>query len=118
MPIQPIVMPKWGLAMEDGTLTKWSVAPGQSVAKGQEIADIETTKIANVFESPAEGVIRRLVAPEGQTLPVGALLAVIADPSAQTRKWTRSSRSSSPNSSRWSGRPARDPRRGPSRRAG
>jgi pyruvate dehydrogenase E2 component (dihydrolipoamide acetyltransferase) len=82
MLIQPIVMPKWGLAMEDGTLTKWSVAPGQSVAKGQEIADIETTKIANVFESPAEGVIRRLVAPEGQTLPVGALLAVIADPSA------------------------------------
>ena len=83
MPIQPIVMPKWGLAMEEGTLTKWSVAPGQSVAKGQEIADIETAKIANAFESPAEGVIRRLVAAEGETLPVGALLAVIADPSAR-----------------------------------
>src|SRR5271169_6356634 len=81
MAIQPIVMPKWGLAMEEGTLTKWSVAPGQTVGKGEEIADIETTKIANVFESPFEGAIRRLVAPEGQTLPVGALIAVIADAS-------------------------------------
>jgi pyruvate dehydrogenase E2 component (dihydrolipoamide acetyltransferase) len=81
MAIQPIVMPKWGLAMEEGMLTKWSVAPGQAVAKGQEIADIETSKIANVFESPAEGTIRRLVVAEGQTVSVGALLAVIADPS-------------------------------------
>jgi pyruvate dehydrogenase E2 component (dihydrolipoamide acetyltransferase) len=81
MSIEPIVMPKWGLAMEEGTLTKWAVAPGQAVGKGQEIADIETTKIANAFESPANGTIRRLVAPEGQTLSVGALLAIIADPS-------------------------------------
>jgi pyruvate dehydrogenase E2 component (dihydrolipoamide acetyltransferase) len=82
MPIEPIVMPKWGLAMEEGTLAKWTVAPGQTIEKGQEIADIETTKIANAFESPAGGTIRRLVAPEGQTLSVGALLAVVADPSA------------------------------------
>ena len=81
MSIEPIVMPKWGLAMEEGTLAKWAVAPGQAVGKGQEIADIETTKIANAFESPANGTIRRLVAPEGQTLSVGALLAVVADPS-------------------------------------
>lgn len=81
MSIEAIVMPKWGLAMEEGTLTKWSVSPGQAVSKGQEIADIETTKIANAFESPATGTVRRLVAPEGQTLPVGALLAVVAEPS-------------------------------------
>ncbi len=81
MSIEPIVMPKWGLAMEEGALTKWAVAPGQKVDKGEEIADIETTKIANAFESPASGVIRRLVAPEGETLPVGALLAVLADAS-------------------------------------
>ena len=66
MSIEPIVMPKWGLAMEEGTLTKWAVAPGQAVGKGQEIADIETTKIANAFESPASGMIRRLVAPRAK----------------------------------------------------
>lgn len=81
MSIQPIVMPKWGLAMEEGTLIGWAVAEGQRIRKGQEIADIETTKIANVFESPVEGVLRRHVATSGQTLPVGALIAVVAEPS-------------------------------------
>ncbi len=76
--IQPIVMPKWGLAMEEGALTSWLVESGAEIAKGQEIAEIETSKLANVFESPASGTLRRLVAKEGAVLPVGALLAVLA----------------------------------------
>jgi pyruvate dehydrogenase E2 component (dihydrolipoamide acetyltransferase) len=76
--IQPIIMPKWGLAMDEGALTSWLVAEGAQVEKGQEIAEIETSKIANVFESPASGTIRRVVAKEGDVLPVGSLLAVIA----------------------------------------
>ena len=76
--ILPIVMPKWGLAMEEGTLTAWLVEDGSRIEKGQEIAEIETTKIANVFESPASGIVRRLVAKQGDVLPVGALLAVLA----------------------------------------
>jgi pyruvate dehydrogenase E2 component (dihydrolipoamide acetyltransferase) len=76
--IQPIVMPKWGLAMEEGTLTSWLVQNGSKIEKGQEIAEIETTKIANAFESPASGTLRRLVARPGDALPVGALLAVMA----------------------------------------
>jgi pyruvate dehydrogenase E2 component (dihydrolipoamide acetyltransferase) len=79
--IQPIVMPKWGLAMEEGVVTAWHVAEGATISKGQEIADIETSKIANVFESPASGTLRKLVAQPGETLPVGALLAVVADKS-------------------------------------
>jgi len=78
--IQPIVMPKWGLAMEEGALTSWLVESGSEIAKGQEIAEIETSKLANVFESPASGTLRRLVAKEGDVLPVGALLAVLAPP--------------------------------------
>lgn len=81
--IQPIVMPKWGLAMEEGALTRWLVESGSEVAKGQEIAEIETSKIANVFESPVAGTVRRLVAKEGETLPVGALIAVLAPPAVQ-----------------------------------
>jgi pyruvate dehydrogenase E2 component (dihydrolipoamide acetyltransferase) len=78
--IQPIVMPKWGLAMEEGALTSWLVQDGAQINKGQEIAEIETSKIANVFESPASGTLRRLVAKPGDVLPVGALLAVLASP--------------------------------------
>lgn len=79
--IQPIVMPKWGLAMQEGMLASWNVAEGQEVQKGQEIADIETSKIANAFESPAAGPLRRRLVGEGETVPVGALLAVVADSS-------------------------------------
>ena len=76
--MQAIVMPKWGLAMEEGSLAKWLVQNGSEVEKGQEIAEIETSKLANVFESPVSGTLRRLVAKEGDVLPVGALLAVLA----------------------------------------
>jgi pyruvate dehydrogenase E2 component (dihydrolipoamide acetyltransferase) len=77
--IEAIVMPKWGLAMEEGVVTAWHIAEGATIAKGQEIADIETSKIANVFESLVSGKVRRIVAQTGETLPVGALLAVVAD---------------------------------------
>jgi pyruvate dehydrogenase E2 component (dihydrolipoamide acetyltransferase) len=77
--IQPIVMPKWGLAMQEGTLAKWSAEEGQEIAAGQEIMDIETSKIANVFESPVSGVLRKRIAQDGEVLPVGALLGVVAD---------------------------------------
>ena len=59
MPIKPITMPKWGLAMEEGALARWAVEEGAEIALGQEIMDIETTKIANVFESPVAGVLRQ-----------------------------------------------------------
>lgn len=77
--IKPIVMPKWGLAMTEGTLVAWHVAEGATIAAGAEIADIETTKITNVFESPVGGKIRRLCVGVGEVAPVGALLAVVTD---------------------------------------
>jgi pyruvate dehydrogenase E2 component (dihydrolipoamide acetyltransferase) len=77
--IKPIVMPKWGLAMQEGMVAKWLVAAGDEIKPGDEILDIETSKIANVFESPVAGPLRRVVVEEGETVPVGALLGVVAD---------------------------------------
>ena len=77
--ITPITMPKFGLAMTEGKVAGWMIAPGKPVKAGDELVDIETSKITNSFESPASGILRRQVAPNGETLPVGALIAVVAD---------------------------------------
>jgi pyruvate dehydrogenase E2 component (dihydrolipoyllysine-residue acetyltransferase) len=76
--ITAITMPKWGLTMAEGTVVGWLKQQGQSFKAGEELLEIETTKITNVFEAPESGTLRRIVAPAGATLPVGALLAVTA----------------------------------------
>ena len=77
--IRAVVMPKWGLAMTEGTVTAWLKEEGEQVAAGDEILEIETSKITNVHEAPFAGLLRRRVAAIGETLPVGAVLAVLAD---------------------------------------
>ncbi|MGH6918282.1 MAG: acetoin dehydrogenase dihydrolipoyllysine-residue acetyltransferase subunit [Geminicoccaceae bacterium] len=79
--IKLVVMPKWGLAMQEGMVARWLVDVGAEIAAGDEILDIETSKIANVFESPVSGPLRRQLVGEGETVPVGALLGVVADSS-------------------------------------
>lgn len=76
--IYPIAVPKWGIEMIEGTLNTWNKREGDSVSKGDEVFDMESDKIVNVWESPVNGVLRRIIAPEGDARPVGALLGVIA----------------------------------------
>ncbi len=76
--IRAVTMPKWGLAMTEGKVAAWAVQEGEAVGPGTELVDIETSKITNALEADADGVLRRVCAAEGDTLPVGALLGVIA----------------------------------------
>ena len=80
--ISAITMPKWGIEMTEGTIIGWRVGEGQGIDRGSEILDVETDKIVNAVEAPAGGVLRRIVAGEGETQAVGALIGVIADEQA------------------------------------
>ncbi len=80
--LRALVMPKMGLAMTEGMVAAWRKAPGEPVAAGEEVADIETSKITAGYESPAAGSLRRQVVKPGVMVPVGTLIGVIADGTA------------------------------------
>lgn len=76
--IYPIAVPKWGIEMVEGTINTWNKSEGDAVARGDEVFEMESDKIVNVWDSPVDGVLRRVIAAAGDTHPVGALLGVIA----------------------------------------
>jgi pyruvate dehydrogenase E2 component (dihydrolipoamide acetyltransferase) len=76
--IYPIAVPKWGIEMVEGTINTWNKQQGDAIAKGDEVFEMESDKIVNVWDSPVDGVLRRVIAQEGDTHAVGALLGIIA----------------------------------------
>ncbi|MBE0489282.1 MAG: hypothetical protein IBX53_09385 [Halomonas sp.] len=77
--INALTLPKWGLSMQEGCISTWHVEEGAEVTRGDEIVDIETEKINNIFEAPASGLLRRQLAKEGDEIKVGALFGIIAE---------------------------------------
>lgn len=75
-----VIMPKMGDAMEEGKILKWKKRPGDRVAKGEPIAEIETDKVNVDIEAEDSGVLLTILVPEGQTVPVGTNIAVIGSP--------------------------------------
>jgi pyruvate dehydrogenase E2 component (dihydrolipoamide acetyltransferase) len=82
--LRAFTMPKWGIEMVEGTVSKWSVNEGESVKKGATIVLIETDKIVNEVEAESDTTFVRILAGPGDTVPVGALLGVMADGAAST----------------------------------
>ncbi len=72
----PIVMPKLGMVMVEGTLTKWTKSPGGTVQQGEVVAEIETEKISYELEATDSGTLHPIVE-EGATVPVGDALGYL-----------------------------------------
>jgi pyruvate/2-oxoglutarate dehydrogenase complex dihydrolipoamide acyltransferase (E2) component len=72
-----VVMPQMGESVVEGTITNWLVKEGDTVTEDQPLVAISTDKVDAEIPSPSAGIIGRIVAQEGETLPIGALLAVI-----------------------------------------
>ena len=73
-----VVMPKLGLTMTEGTVSKWLKKVGDEVKEGEPLFEVETDKLTNTIEASASGILRHLFVEDGATVPVLAKIAVIA----------------------------------------
>ena len=95
-----VLLPQWGMNMEDGTLTRWLVSEGEEIAEGQPLVEVETAKINSELESPASGVVYHIMAAEGSLVKVGELVAVIGAPGENPPRPEPGAPSASPGGAR------------------
>lgn len=72
-----VKLPKFGLTMEEATISEWLVAVGGAVAQGEAIATIESEKVEMELPSPVPGIVAEHLVPVGATVPLGTALAVV-----------------------------------------
>lgn len=77
---EPIIMPKAGMAMEEGVITQWLKKEGDTVEKGEPILEIETDKVTMEVEADVSGTILKILYPNGTTVPVTVPIAWLGEP--------------------------------------
>jgi len=82
----PFTMPKLGATMTEGTVLRWLYQPGDWVAKGEPVVEIMTDKVNLEVESPMSGRLVKVLASDGDLLPVGTTLAILADDSSTSNE--------------------------------
>ncbi|HJQ33280.1 MAG TPA: pyruvate dehydrogenase complex dihydrolipoamide acetyltransferase [Pyrinomonadaceae bacterium] len=75
-----VVMPKLSPTMEEGQLSRWLKKEGDKVSVGEGLAEIDTDKATMEAQALASGVLRKILVPEGETVPLGAIIAIIGEP--------------------------------------
>ena len=80
---ETIMMPKLGFDMQEGTLVRWVRNEGETINKGDVLAEIETDKATVEVESSASGVVRRLLVDQGAVVPIGAPIAIVGSQDEQ-----------------------------------
>ncbi|HJU28616.1 MAG TPA: E3 binding domain-containing protein, partial [Candidatus Binataceae bacterium] len=74
-----LTMPKFGLTMHEGTIQRLFKAPGEPVAAGEPLYEVETEKVLYIVEAPSSGILAAWMHGEGATIECGGLVAVIAE---------------------------------------
>ena len=74
-----VVLPALGLTVEKGKILQWLKKEGETVAKGDSLYEVEADKVTTEVESPASGVLRKILIPEGVEVPILTVVAVITD---------------------------------------
>src|SRR5271157_1353842 len=77
---ETVTMPKMGFDMAEGTLVRWVKTRGETVNRGEILAEIETDKATVEVESPYSGIIYEHLVDQGTVVPVGAPIAIITAP--------------------------------------
>ncbi len=72
-----VILPKWGVSMQDAVLIRWLKPVGAPVVKGEPLAEFETDKVEVELESPASGILTRVYVSEDDTVDVGDVIAEI-----------------------------------------
>lgn len=72
-----VIMPKLGLTMTEGKLVEWIKKEGEEVKKGDILFKVETDKLTNDIEAMNEGILRKIIVKEGETVPCLATVGVI-----------------------------------------
>ena len=74
-----IILPQWGMGMNEGQVVRWLKAVGDPVIKGDPLVEIESTKVSAEVEATADGTLGRIIVEEGKTVPVGTILGLLLE---------------------------------------
>jgi pyruvate/2-oxoglutarate dehydrogenase complex dihydrolipoamide acyltransferase (E2) component len=72
-----IVLPKWGMGIDEGTVVRWLKNEGDRVQQGEPIVEIETAKATQEVEAPASGVLVKILLAQGETAAVNSAIGII-----------------------------------------
>lgn len=74
-----VILPKWGMGIEEGTITRWLKAAGEVVTQGDPLVEIETAKATQEVPAPASGRLVKILVAEGQSAAVNTEIALIEE---------------------------------------
>src|SRR5437773_6455091 len=72
-----VVMPQLGESVHEGTISKWLVKPGDEVVEFEPMLEVDTDKVSAEVPAPVTGILKEILAKEGQTVQAGAEIAVV-----------------------------------------